>query len=321
MASAREIKRRMKSIKNIMQVTMALEAVSASKVRKATAQVLASRSYSNLAIDVLANVASANQSGTALHPLLAKRDGIGTITIMLITSDRGTAGAYNSNIIRIARHFAHRMGKTTRWVAVGRKGRDALLRLHENLIAEFTPVPSQLSINFVRPISHILIDEYLKGQSDEVYIAYTDFINTLTQKPSVQRLLPLIPGEAGALAGEDYVKVREVPAGKVSDYIYEPSAAGILDEIVPKFTQLIIYQSLLESAASEHSARMVAMRNASDAAKSLSDELLLSYNKARQAAITNEILDIVGGVEALKAKKKVSDDTENTEAVAAQLHN
>src|SRR5258708_14328088 len=138
MASAREIKRRMKSVKNIMQVTRALEAVSASKVRRATQQVLASRDYSELALDLLNNVATANKSGSSLHPLLTSHEAIGTVTIVLITSDRGLAGAYNSNIIRVGRNFAQRIGKPLRWVAVGRKGRDSLIRARENVIAEFT---------------------------------------------------------------------------------------------------------------------------------------------------------------------------------------
>jgi len=302
MASAREIKRRMKSVKNIMQVTMALEAVSASRVRKATQLVLASRAYSSLAMDVLSNIALANQGGTPLHPLLKAREGVGTVTVLLITSDRGLAGSYNSNIIRVARLFARDIKKPIRWVAVGRKGRDALLRTHQNLIAEFTPVPGQVSLNFVRPIARVLVDDYMNENCDEVYIAYTDLVNTMTQHPRVQRLLPLIPGEAGELGGADYMKVREVPAYTPPDYIYEPSAEGILDEIVPKFTELVIFQSLLESVASEHSSRMIAMRNASESAKDLTVELQLSYNKARQAAITSEILDIVGGVEALAKK-------------------
>jgi F-type H+-transporting ATPase subunit gamma len=303
MASAREIKRRIKSVKNIMQVTMALESISASKVRRATAQVLASRAYADLAMSVLANVASANQAGATLHPLLAKREGVGNITILLITSDRGTAGAYNSNIIRIARQFAHDLGKPVRWVAEGRKGRDAIVRSKENLIAEFTHLPAWLKLGDVRPIARVLMEDFLEQQCDEVYIAYTDFINTLTQRPRIQRLLPLIPGEAGALGGRDYMKIRPAPTTKIPDYIYEPSAAGILDEIVPKFTELVVFQSILESVASEHAARMVAMRNASDNARELVDAYTLSYNKARQGAITSEILDIVGGSEALKKKK------------------
>src|SRR5258708_6919345 len=304
MPSAREIRRRIKSNRNLMQVTMALEAVSASRVRRATAQVLASRAYADLAMSVLSDIANANQSGTPLHPLLASREGVGTITVILITSDRGLAGAYNSNIIRVARQFTRDYGKAARWVAVGRKGRDALLRAHETLIAEFTSLSAWLKIDDIRPIARVLIDDYLSQKSDEVYIAYTDFINTLTQQPRIQRLLPLIPGEAGELGGRPYMKVREAPESKIPDFIYEPSAAGILDEIVPKFTELVLFQSILESVASEHSARMVAMRNASDAAKTLVDELLLSYNKARQAAITSEILDIVGGSEALNKARK-----------------
>jgi F-type H+-transporting ATPase subunit gamma len=304
MASAREIKRRIRSVKNIMQVTMALEAVSASKVRKATAQVMGTRAYANLALEMLSNIASANQSGTPLHPLLAAGTNTTTITIMLITSDRGLAGAYNSNIIRIARQFAHDKGKEVRWVAVGRKGRDALIRLHANVIAEFTSLPAWLSIGDIRPIARVLIDDFMAGESGEAYIAYTDFINTLTQRPRIQRLLPLSPDTSGELGGADYMKVQAAPTIKVPDYIYEPSAEGILDEIVPNFTELVIFQSILESVASEQAARMVAMRNASDNARALSGDLQLSYNKARQGSITAEILDIVGGVEALRTSRK-----------------
>src|SRR5207302_162683 len=142
---------------------------------------------------------------------------------------------------RIARQFASHISKPVRWVAVGRKGRDSLLRLGENLVGEFTGVPGQIHIDFVRPVAHLLMDEYLKGTTDEVYIAYTDFINTLAQKPRIQRLLPLIPGDAGALGGQDYMKIREVPTTSAPDYIYEPSAEGILDEIVPKFTELVVF--------------------------------------------------------------------------------
>jgi len=175
MASAREIKRRMKSIKNIMQVTRALEAVSASKVRRATNQVLASRAYAELALTLLNNVASASKS-SAMHPLLTPRTENKKLTILLITSDRGTAGAYNSNVIRIGRSFARRMGRTVRWVAVGRKGRDALIRAKENLIADFTGLPPFMKFNDITPIAHILMDDFQKGNADEVYIAYTDFI-------------------------------------------------------------------------------------------------------------------------------------------------
>jgi F-type H+-transporting ATPase subunit gamma len=304
MANPREIKRRIRSVKNIMQITMALEAVSASKVRRATQMVLASRAYANAAMEMLLNIASINKSSTPLHPLLTNRENVGTIAILLITSDRGLAGAYNSNIIRVARNYAHRTGKPIRWIAVGRKGRDTLIRLGENVVAEFTQLPPWLTVADIRPIARVLIDDYLGGSNDETFIAYTDFINQLTQRPRLQRLFPLLPGELEDLgAAADYMKVISAPTSRVADYIFEPSAEGILEEIVPKFTETVIYQALLESLASEHSARMVAMRNASDNAKELSNIYQLSYNKARQAAITSEILDIVGGVEALRSSK------------------
>ncbi len=303
MASTREIKRRMRSVKNIMQVTMALEAVSASKVRRATAQVMATRAYASLAMQMLMNIASANQAGPALHPLLTQGTNTTAVTILLITSDRGQAGAYNANMLRVARHFAdevvHKAHREVRWVAVGRKGRDALIRMHENVIAEFTDLPAWMTIRDIRPIARVLIDDFLDGHAGEVYIGHTDFINTLTQRPHIQPLFPLATGDLLHVGG-DYMKTFPPPSSKVPDYIYEPSAAAILDEIVPKFTETVIFQSILESVASEHSARMVAMRNASDNAKALSDDLQLSYNKARQTTITNEILDIVGGAEALQ---------------------
>jgi F-type H+-transporting ATPase subunit gamma len=301
MPNPREIKRRIRSVKNIRQITMALEAVSASKVRRATAQALNSRAYAEMAMQVLVDISSSDRTGTPLHPLLTNRAaGVGTITIALITSDRGLAGAYNSNIFRVARQFAQRTGKAIRWVAIGRKGRDILARLRENIIAEFTGLPAWWSIDDMGPVKQVLVEDFLKGYTDEVYVAFTNFINTLTQKPMLQRLLPLSISDLASTDIPDYMRIVEVPKSQVSDYIYEPSATAIVDEIVPKFVENILFEMVLESQASEHSARMVAMRNASENAKGLVDALQLSYNKARQSAITSEILDIVGGVEALR---------------------
>lgn len=308
MPNPREIKRRIRSVRNIRQITMALEAVSASKVRRATAQALSARAYANMAMQVLTDIGSASGSIAALHPLLASREQVGTVTICLITSDRGLSGAYNTNVIRVARQFAQHLGRPVRWVAVGRKGRDALVRLRETVEAEFIGLPAWWTIDALRPIRQVLIEDFLKGYADEVYVAYTEFINTLAQKPMVQRLLPLAFDEQSALNRPDYLKMMERPESRVADYIFEPSAAAILEEIVPKFVENILLELVLESQASEHSARMVAMRNASDNAKALADDLTLSYNKARQAAITSEILDIVGGVEALRAQ--VAEDAE-----------
>lgn len=309
MASARDIKKRIRSIKNISQITRALEAVSASRVRKAQARVLASRAYSEKAWEILLNVQSTATKGIPLHPLLTARTEIKQVMIVLITSDRGLAGAFNSNIIRVAQRFAQRLGKPVKYVAVGKKGRDSLVRMRANVVAEFSDLPAEPTIATISPIARLAIDEFLSGSVDAVFIAYTDFINTLTQRPVVLGWLPLIPYHTEDQVMSEMVKdVPEVSANSM-DYEYEPNAATILDEIVPRFTELQLYQALLESQASEHSARMVAMRNASDSAGQLIGDLTLVYNKARQAAITAEILDIVGGAEALQATiDKAADD-------------
>ncbi|MBZ0284929.1 MAG: ATP synthase F1 subunit gamma [Anaerolineae bacterium] len=308
MATAREIKKRIRSVKNISQITRALEAVSASRVRKAQARVLASRAYAEKAWEILLNVQSTATKGVPLHPLLTARSEIKQVMIVLITSDRGLAGAFNSNIIRVALRFAERLGKPARFVTIGKKGRDSLIRMGANVVAEFTGFPADPTIANIAPVARLAIDEFLSGQVDDVFIAYTDFVNTLTQRPVVLSWLPLIPYATEDQVMSEMIKnVPVVSAGK-SDYEYEPNAAAILDEIVPRFTQLQLYQALLESQASEHSARMVAMRNASDNAGQLMSDLTLVYNKARQAAITAEILDIVGGAEALQASLESTAD-------------
>lgn len=300
MASAREIKKRIGSVKNIGQITRALEAVSASRVRKAQARVLASRAFSEKAWEILLNIQSSSGGGATLHPLLEEREQIKQVMIVIITSDRGLAGAFNTNIIRVAQRFASRLTAPVQFVTIGRKGRDAMVRAGANVVAEFSDMPDEPRIADIAPISRLVVDAFLSGEVDQVYIAYTDFINTLTQRPAVLGWLPLVPHEMEDAVAAEFIKdVPQVTSGN-QDYEYEPDARSILDEIVPRFTELQLYQALLESQASEHSARMVAMRNASDNASQLADALTLEYNKARQAAITSEILDIVGGAEALQ---------------------
>lgn len=301
MASAREIKNRIRSVKNITQITRALEATSASKVRRAQARVLASRAYAEKAWEILLNVQKSSRSGTALHPLLTPRPDVKNIKIILVTGERGLAGAYNTNMIRTARRFAQRLGKNASFVTIGRKGRDSLVRIRENIVAEF-PNRDNPTLMDISPIAKLAIDDFLSGAVDEVFVAYTDFINTLTQSPTVLRLLPLMPYETDDQVMAEMVKDAPAVSAGVSNYDYEPSPESILEEIVPRFTTLQLYQAVLEAQASEHSARMVAMRNASDNAASLTVDLTLAYNKARQAAITAEILDIVGGAEALQGE-------------------
>jgi F-type H+-transporting ATPase subunit gamma len=309
MASARELQKRIRSVRNISQITRALEAVSASRVRRAQARVLASRAFAEKAWEILLNIQAAGKGGPSMHPLLTERETINNIMIVLITSDRGLAGAFNTNIIRVAHRFADRLNKPTQFVTVGRKGRDSMIRAGRNVVAEFSDMPAEPSIANISPVAHLAMDAFLSGEVDDVFIAYTDFINTLTQRPVVLGWLPLIPHTIEDQVAAEFVKDVPAVSESVAAYDYEPGPEAILQEIVPRFTELQLYQALLESQASEHSARMVAMRNASDNAAQLVDDLTLDYNKARQAGITAEILDIVGGTEALQSSiDKSADD-------------
>jgi F-type H+-transporting ATPase subunit gamma len=297
MATEQEIRRRIKSVKNISQVTRALEAVSASKVRRAQAQVLATRPYSEKAWQVLTHLASQTAAGELLHPLLTCRSEVKTVGVMLLTSDRGLCGAFNYNIVRLTMDFIETRGKPVQLITVGRKGRDLMWRAGYNIVAEFSKLPPTPSLLDVSPIARAAIDDFMSGAVDEVCLAYTDFIHTLKQEPVIKRLLPLRPGEIATQAMGEYV--QEVSPGLTAEYLYEPSPREILDAVLPRFTELQVYQAVLESLASEHSARMMSMRNATESAEDLVDDLTLSYNKARQQSITSEILDIAGGAEAL----------------------
>ncbi|MFQ3645293.1 MAG: ATP synthase F1 subunit gamma [Anaerolineae bacterium] len=298
MPPLKEVRNRIKSVKNISQITRALEAVSASRVRRAQARTLASRAYADKAWEILVNL---QRAGTTSHPLLTAREEVRNVMIVVITSDRGLAGSYNTNVLRVAERFEARIGKPVQYIAVGRKGRDSLIRNRANVVAEFSDLPAEPTIRTIAPISRLAIDAFMSGEVDEVVIAYTDFINLLTQRPVVRVWLPLSTDAHANRVASDLVKeMPEVTEGVLS-YEYEPNAAAVLDEIVPRFTELQLYQALLESQSSEHAARMAAMRNATDNATQLVADLTLDYNKARQAAITSEILDIVGGANALQS--------------------
>jgi F-type H+-transporting ATPase subunit gamma len=294
MPNAREVRLRIRSVKNISQVTRALQTVSASKVRKAMQAMMNTRPYATKAWQVLTHVA-AQPGRENLHPLLTQRGKVNNILVVMITGDRGLAGAYNSNVVRFALQMFGKSTIPVNYLMVGRKGRDLMFRRRQNIIAEFSNLPAAPSFSDVSAIGRLAVDEFLKGQADEVYLIYTDFINLVRQIPSVKKLLPLEVG-----TGEGRV-VAFAPAQRslAAAYIYEPDQAQLLDEIVPRFTALQVYQSIMESLASEHAARMVAMKNATDSASSLAGELQLEYNKARQQTITNEMLDIAGGAEAL----------------------
>ncbi len=300
MASLRDIKRRIKGVKNISQVTRAMQMISAAKMRRAQEQVLASRLYAQKAWEVLIHLSAQPGAIDQLHPLLTQRP-IKHSTIILFTSDRGLAGGYNTNIMRKAANFIKEkkgQGTPVAVVTVGRKGRDTFARAGENIIAEFSNIPDRPSLIDVLPIARIALDDFLAGETDEVFLAYTDFVNTIVQKPVVKRLLPLVPGELEEQAVSEYV--ADTKRTLAPTYIYEPGPAEMLDVILPRFTETQIYQAVLEALASEHSARMVAMRSATDNANELVADLTLTYNRVRQEAITKEMLDIVGGAEAQK---------------------
>jgi len=293
MASAREMRLRIRSVKNISQVTRALQAVSASKVRKAVAALMGTRPYATKAWQVLTHVAG--QPGReSLHPLLTQRPTVKNTLVVVVTGDRGLAGAYNTNLIRFTfRKFDHHP-TPVKYIAVGRKGRDLLLRRRLNVIAEFSNLPAAPTFADVSAIGRLAVDEYLSGAVDEVQLVYTDFHTMARQEPTVKKLLPLEVDETSEQVMQMDTS-RHTPAA----YIYEPGEGELLDEIIPRFTALQVYQAILESLASEHAARMIAMQNATDNANELVGALQLEYNKVRQTLITNDILDIAGGAEAL----------------------
>jgi len=287
----REIRRRIKSVKNIAQVTKAMEAVSAAKMRKAQQQVLATRPYSHQAREVLGYIARLSSTENELNPLIHPRP-VKRVGIMLVTADRGLAGGFNANIIRRCAQLMRekrKEGADVSVVAVGKKGREWLLRYDPVVRAEFVGISDNPTSYDVAPIVRVLIDDFLSGYTDEVYMVYTDFVNTIRQEPAVHRLLPVVPVEP--------------TAAMAPEYIFEPSPEAVLNRVLYGFTEVQVLQAIYESLASEHSARMVAMRNATDAAGELIDDLTLTYNKARQGSITSELIDIVGGTAALEDNK------------------
>jgi F-type H+-transporting ATPase subunit gamma len=297
MASAREMRLRIKSVKNISQVTRALEAVSAAKVRKAIQAVSATRSYATKAWQVLTHVA-AQPGRQGLHPLLTERPEPKTSLVIVLTGDRGLAGAYNTNVVRYVALRFEKYHLPVKYISVGRKGRDLLLRRGKQVIADFSNLPAAPSFADISAIGRLAVDEFLKGEVDEVHMIYTNFINMGHQATTMKKLLPL-----EVASGEGLVKdFGKAVTGPAAVYEYEPDQHEILDTIIPRFTALQVYQAVLESQASEHAARMIAMRNATDNARELVGALQLAYNKVRQQAITNDILDIVGGAEALASK-------------------
>ncbi|MCE1254134.1 MAG: ATP synthase F1 subunit gamma [Anaerolineae bacterium] len=287
MPSIREMRLRIKSVKNIAQVTRAQQTVSASKVRRAIQSAQATKPYADKASELLLHLYQ-DPVHTTLHPLLTEHAEVKNALVVMISSDRGLAGAYNVNVLRNTLEYFSQFQIPVTFVAVGRKGRDMLVRRRLKVVADFSNMPSPLSFTDVSPIGRFVVDEFLSGAADQVYLSYTDFKNMVRQEPVIKKLLPM----------DASVHQMETQHTKTA-YSYEPDGRELLNEIIPRFTALQVYQAFLSSQASEHAARMVAMRNATDNANELITTLELEYNKVRQQIITNEMLDIVGGANAL----------------------
>jgi F-type H+-transporting ATPase subunit gamma len=286
MPTARDILRRIRSVKNIGQVTRAMEAVAASKMRRAQERTLASREYASKAREVLAFLA-AQPGAQGVHPLLQEREAVRRVALVIITPDRGLAGALVSNILRRAMRFIEQnQDKEILLITVGRKGREFMRRYGPRIAADFSNPGDRVSALDATSISRAIRDAFLGGDYDAVYLVYAAFENVMSQRPVVAQILPMTAEEGGTTTLN-------------AEYLIEPSPAAVLETLLPSLVDMQVYQALLEALASEHSARMVAMRAATDNAKQLAGDLQLTYNKARQTAITSEILDIAGGAEAL----------------------
>ena len=296
MANLRDIRRRIKSVKNTAQITKAMQLVAASKMKKAQDQAVAGRSYADLLNKVLVNLKE--YTGEEDHHLLKEQSGERELVI-LVTTDKGLCGPLNTNLLRLA---MDQVGKEADFITIGNKGRQALVRVKRNIVADFS-VKDPVAFLEVKPVAEFVMEKFLAGDYDKVTVAFTNFKNTISQEPLLETLLPISPIELGKAKGYEGVGKDEVVhegGANYGGYIFEPDARGVLDMIVPQYVGYQLYQMVLESRASEHSARMVAMKAATDNAKQMIKDLTLDYNKQRQAAITSELLEITTAMRALE---------------------
>ncbi|OGO02923.1 MAG: ATP synthase F1 subunit gamma [Chloroflexi bacterium RBG_13_52_14] len=281
MIPIRLIRRRIRSIKSTAKITKAMEMIAASKMRQAQLRVLAARPYAEKMRGVLANLSAQPKGQDEIHPLLQHRE-VKRIAVIHITSDRGLCGGLNANVNRKTASFVLEQKVPVAITAVGRKGRDYMARYGREIRAVFTQIGDQPTLLDTTSISRVVMDDYTKGEIDEVYLSYTQFVSTVNQRPVLWKLLPIEPAS--------------IERTENVEYIYEPAPAIVLEKLLPRYLEMQVYHAILESIASEQSARMVSMRNATENANEMIDELTLVYNKARQELITNELLDIAGGI-------------------------
>ncbi|MBC7325222.1 MAG: F0F1 ATP synthase subunit gamma [Moorella sp. (in: Bacteria)] len=282
MPSLRDLRRRIRSIKSTQQITKAMKAVSAAKMQKSQDQVIAARPYARRIREVLGRLAAFAQ-GVNL-PLLEAREPE-KVAFLVVTADRGLCGGFNANLIRRATQEVRKFNNVS-MVCVGRKGRDFFRRRGYHLAGQFVRLGETIRFTQAQEIARLVIEKYTAGEFDAVYLVYSEFVNVLVQRPTVVRLLPVEPPQEG---DKGYI-----------DYIFEPSAEEVLKELLPLYVENTVFYALLESKASEHSARMTAMDNATKNAGEMIDKLTLAMNRARQTAITTEILEVVSGAAALE---------------------
>jgi F-type H+-transporting ATPase subunit gamma len=296
MANLRDIRRRIKSVKNTSQITKAMQMVAATKMRRAQQVALALRPYADRLDTMAGHIYAGVGPGEVSHPLLQKRTGNGKTCAVVITTEKGLCGPLNTNLLReVLRHD----GPDKVYVTVGRKGRQTLARLKKNLLADFE-LKDAPTFSESKTISRFLVQEFEKGSFDTVEVYFTRFVNTLSQVPT---RFPIIPVGAEVLEKAKAKGAAEHDAGKTGaatiSYNFEPDAAELLGQLLPYYIHMNVYEKVLEARASEHSARMVAMKAATDNAKQLVKDLTLDYNKARQAGITNELLEIASAAAAM----------------------
>jgi F-type H+-transporting ATPase subunit gamma len=280
--SQREIRRRIASVRNIKQITRAMQFVAASKLKRAQDATLSARSYSDKIDEVLADLAAV--LGADEHPLLAQREG-GTRLVVLMTSDRGLAGSLSTNVIRRASEEITASAGDLAVVTVGRKGHAAMRRSHVPIAATFDGYGERPDFAAVLPLARLITDDYVSGKYTAIDLVYPRFVSTLVQRPVIERLLPITPSE----------DVQGIPGRQ---FIFEPSPAAVLEQLVPRYVATRVFQATLELTASFYSAQMVAMKNATENAQELIEDLTLTYNKVRQANITREMIEIATGAEA-----------------------
>ena len=285
MPNIRLIKRRIRSVQNTAKITNAMSMIAASKMRRAQQRGIQGRPYAEQIRGVMSNLVAVSSQSDVQHPLLEQRP-VQRIGYIHITADRGLCGGLNSNMNRAGLQFINNAAADVEVIAVGRRGRDFMGRTGKSLRAVFTELGDQPSLLDTLSISRIVIDDYNSGYFDQIFIGYSDFISTIVQRPRIERLIPVEPAPLEPLFAVDYV--------------YEPSPDAVLNSLLPRYVEMQVYHAILEHLASEQSARMVAMRSASDNAKEMISDLTLAYNKARQEMITKEILDLVGGAAALE---------------------